>query len=137
MGCLRNGSSFLMLMCISLGCSNADDAGKLRLYEVTGDVFVNGEPVDNGAITLDPVDGKGGVYSSQIQSGKYSMQASAGKKRVSITATRPSDKLGPDGKPMPKQYLPPRFNAKTKLAAEVKSSGKNFFEFKLEVDKKK
>lgn len=137
MGCLRNGSIFLMLTCISLGCLNADDKRRSLLYEVTGEVFVNGELVDNGAITLDPIDGKGGVYSSQIQAGKYSMQASAGKKRVSITASRPSDKLGPDGKPMSKQYLPPRFNAKTKLAAEIKSSGKNFFEFKLEVDKLK
>jgi len=132
--CMRTSSVFLILLSLSCGCSNADGSGQPALYEVTGEVLVNGDPVDEGAITLDPADGKGGVYSAQIQSGKFSLKASAGSKRVSITASRPSEDLGPDGKPMPRQYLPPRYNAKTKLTAEVSATGENFLEFKLDGD---
>lgn len=135
MNCVRSWPLFAVLVSISLGCLNTEDQSRPILYDVTGEVFVNEKLLTNGAITLDPADGKGGVYSAQIQAGKFSMKASAGKKRVSVIASRPSDKLGPDGKPMPKQYLPPRFNAKTKLTAEVNPTNKNFFEFKLEVDK--
>lgn len=120
--------------CISLGCSNSDNLDAPVLYDVTGEVFVNGEPLTNGAITLEPVDGKGGVYGEQIQDGQFMIKASAGEKRVSITASRPSNELGPDGKPMDEQFLPAEYNAKTKLTAAVSPNEKNVLEFKIELD---
>ncbi len=120
--------------CLSSGCSNSDNLDAPVLYDVTGEVFVNGEPLTNGAITLEPADGKGGVYGEQIQSGQFLIKASAGEKRVSITASRPSNELGPDGKPMDEQFLPAEYNAKTKLTAAVSPNEKNVLEFKIEMD---
>ncbi len=120
--------------CLSSGCSNSDNKDAPVLYDVTGEVFVNGKPLTNGSITLEPADGKGGVYGEQIQAGHFLIKASAGEKRVSITASRPSNELGPDGKPMDEQFIPAQYNAKTKLTTKVSPNQKNVFEFKIEMD---
>tara|TARA_R110002095_G_scaffold198174_1_gene177596 strand:+ start:765 stop:1133 length:369 start_codon:yes stop_codon:yes gene_type:complete len=122
-----------MLLCISSGCSRTEVPASL--YDAAGEVFVNEKPLESGTITFEPADGKGSVYSGQIQAGHFSVKTSAGQKRVSLTASRPSKNLGPDGKPMSEQYLPARYNAKTKLTAEVSPDGANAFEFKIKVEK--
>lgn len=132
MNFLRVCVALIGLAYLSSGCSNSDNQNAPVLYDVTGAVFVNGEPLTNGAITLEPADGKGGVYGEQIQDGQFLIKASAGEKRVSITASRPSNELGPDGKPMDEQFLPAEYNAKTKLTAAVSPSEKNVLEFKIE-----
>jgi len=121
-------SVLIVLACISLGCSDSDAPA---LYDVAGEVVVDGEPLADGAITLEPADGKGGVYGERIQAGTFALKASAGEKRVSITAARPSDDIGPDGKPMSEQYIPARYNAKTELTARVEVDGENRFMFEL------
>lgn len=134
MNLLRIYLVFIGVACLLLGCSNSENQNGPVLYDVTGEVFVNGKLLANGAITLEPADGKGGVYGEQIQAGHFLVKASAGEKRVSITASRPSDELGPDGKPMDEQFIPARYNAKTKLSAEVSPNEKNIFEFKIDAD---
>lgn len=135
MDCLRICLVLIGLACLSSGCSDSGNQDEPVLYDITGEVLVNGEPLAAGAIMLEPADGKGGVYGGQIQAGHFLIKASAGEKRVSITASRPSDQLGPDGKPMDEQFLPAEYNAKTKLTAKVSPDEQNVLDFKIETKK--
>ena len=129
---LRAFSVLIVLVCVSFGCSKTEEGASL--FDVTGEVFVDGKRLENGSITLEPADGRGGVYGEQIQNGRFELKAEAGKKKVSIFASRPSEELGPDGEPMDEQYLPKQYNTKTTLTLNVNAEGENVSEFKLKVD---
>ena len=101
------------------------------LYEVTGAVTVDGEGLGQGYIAFDPADGKGDAYSGEVIAGQFSLTIEDGPKVVSIRAYRPSDRPGPGGSENFDQYLPPRYNMQSELAADVKADGANTFHFDL------
>lgn len=103
--------------------------GEPPTYAVTGAVTYNGTAVAEGDITLVPEDRSLGSEGGKIKDGTYSVKARAGKKRVEIRAARVV-KQGPMG-PVYEDYIPTEFNAQSKLTADVKSDGKNEFDFHL------
>jgi hypothetical protein len=103
-------------------------------YEVTGTVTVGGEPLAAGAITFEPADGKGSVYEGLIRDGRYEVKVAAGTKLVRIIGMKNTGEIGPDGQPLPSQFLPPRYNTKSKLTAEVKPA-RNELPFELPTGK--
>lgn len=110
--------------------------------EVTGDVQFNGQPLANGLIHFEPIDGKGTSAARQIKDGKYEFAADSqmkpGKYKVSIRATPPDSGLDADaamnGGPQ-KPFvdpIPKKYSDNTELTAEVTSDGPNELDFDLQ-----
>ena len=103
-------------------------------YPVTGTVMVDGEPLNEGAITFDPADGKGGVYGGPISSGRYDVKVAAGAKKVSIHGMKQLGAIGPDGKPMASQFLPQKYTDGRELTATIEPR-RNELSFELSTKK--
>jgi len=92
------------------------------MYDVSGDVSFDGQPVEDGYIKFAPDDKTLGPDAVPIKGGKYSGKVKGGKHKVEITAVRETGKTlpGPNG-PEPEKagYIPEKYNANTTLTAEV------------------
>jgi hypothetical protein len=129
----------MTLVGLATGCQ-----GKDKLYPVTGKVTFDGKPVEDGHIVFRSA-GNAGGQSGEVVDGEFEFEATAGKKSVYITASRPINSSALTGsardteEKMKKamggssreQYIPDRYNVKTTLEAEVAPSGPNQFTFKL------
>jgi len=104
-------------LAVHVGCSGG--SGLPAAYPVAGLVTVDGEPLNEGTITFEPADGKGGVYGGPIRAGRYDVKVASGPKKVSIIGMKDLGVLGPDGKPAPSQFLPAKYNTRTELTAAV------------------
>ncbi len=110
---------------------------------VSGTVTLDGQPLAQGRIQFEPIEGsRWGRQSSRsldIKDGKYAIDRAMGpvpgKYKVSISS-RPPIKLdpneppGPAPKPEPEK-VPAEFNTKTTLTKEVVGEGENVFNFDL------
>ncbi len=112
------------------GCSSSDDAA------VTGAVTLDGKPVETGAITFMPTDGKSRVTGTQIKAGKYSAKVPLGVQRVEIHAPKVvgHKKMynAPDSplEEITDEALPPKYHSQSELQLEVKA-GENQKDFSL------
>jgi hypothetical protein len=125
------------------GCGGPDD---LPREAVSGSVSVDGNPVKVAVITFLPdsadVPTQGG---GTVTDGKYSIPRAQGlvpgKYRIVITSPEDKPKVvvdeghnnnAPGMKPIPaKQVIPPQYNDKTLLTAEVRAGVSNVFVFNL------
>ena len=124
---MRNASLLFVLLLVSFGC----DSGP-RLYEITGKVTFDGTPVAKGDITLRPEKTSTAPQGATIKDGSFQMKANEGKYKVEIISTRVvPGKKGPMGEDAIEEFIPEKYNTKTTLGAEVKSSGKNELIFEL------
>jgi hypothetical protein len=125
----------LALVLISLaGCSGRP--------AVQGTVTFDGASVDDGAISFVPAGGAGsaGPVGVKVADGKYTIGGdrglAPGSYRVEITWKKKTGKTVPTpGDPavqMPetKQVIPPRYNTRTELTADI-TSGSNTKDFEL------
>ena len=94
---------------------------------VSGDVTVNGHPLESGIISYAPADGQAPQATAAVQNGKYRLKTVPGKAWVQISAPVVTGKRkeynGPDA-PMvdvSEESLPERYNAKTELTVDLKS----------------
>ncbi|MDY3552496.1 hypothetical protein R5W24_001579 [Gemmata sp. JC717] len=108
-----------------VGCSDGPD-----LADVSGTVSYDGKPLDDGAITFVPADGKGGTAGGVIKDGKYTAaRVPTGHTKVVISGSKVVGKKKvyptPNSPEMPvtAELLPPKYSdpAKTELTHEVKS----------------
>jgi hypothetical protein len=118
------------------GCSD----GKVV---VRGTVAVDGQPIDEGMISLEPADGQGPTTGGLIKAGKYELTGNAavspGDKIVRIVGLRQTGKMVEAGPPAPKgtlipqmeQCVPSQYNDKSQLRAEVTPGMANTHDFKL------
>ncbi|MFH1924018.1 MAG: hypothetical protein ABIP48_29540 [Planctomycetota bacterium] len=126
-----------VLLVVIAGCDGSNRAG------VTGEVTLDGQPVEDGTISFVP---SGGAAAwGDIKGGRYSISAAegpgVGTSRVEIRWDRKTGKKSPAVPPAPpdtmieetEEAVPARYNAESELKAEVKS-GKNTFDFKLEAE---
>jgi hypothetical protein len=99
-------------------------------------VHCDGQPVEDGEILFAPVVKGIAPCAGRIDHGSYDVWVTAGKKRVEIRASREvaGGKPNPMG-PVYHDYIPERYNARTKLAADVKPDGNNRFDFELKSGK--
>jgi len=84
----------LILLFAGLGCGGSTTT-------VSGEVSLDGTPVENGTITFEPADQKGPVMGGPITNGRYVVTGPPGKKNVLVTASRPTGKKIPAGSPAP------------------------------------
>ena len=139
---LGHGALVLIVGLLGSGCGEGDE---LPREAVSGTVNLDGKPLEKGTIQFTPV-GQGSQGAAvqgggMIESGKYSIPRDRGlvpgEYQVAIFsggAGRPAvGKNGPvTGGPAPtKETIPPKYNAQSKLKAEVKKGGPNDFPFDL------
>jgi hypothetical protein len=123
------------------GCSGGDDR-----VEVTGTVTLKGNPIKDGTISFEPLDGQktratatveGGNFSipkeSGLSPGKYLIRISAGDGRTAVNPVDPDHPPGPGGGTniISKELVPSDWNVNSKQERTV-TPGKdapNRFEF--------
>jgi hypothetical protein len=121
---------------IQTGCSSDKSRGA-----VSGQVKLDGKPIERGSILLSPMEGvKGEPASGEIAAGRYQLSGKAapavGWNRVDIHALRKTGRTVP--KPLPMhgtmeeevEAVAPRFNAESTLKVEIKP-GENTADFEV------
>ncbi len=108
---------------------------------IEGTVTFDGKPLAAGQISFLPVPGtKGPTAGATIEDGAFTIASAggtfAGKFRVEITATRPSNRKAMDHETgqmvnVPLQFILAKYNVQSQLTAEVKSGEANRFTFEL------
>lgn len=139
----------LLLLPLLAGCGRTV-SGPPRAA-VDGNVIVGGEPLRAGVIGFFPADGKQGpaVYAT-IREGHYALRQAEGpvlgRHRVEINSAVESDPVAAAGDReealtqhirkhgplLPRVRIPEQFNRRSTLTAEVKGSGVNTLDFRLE-----
>ncbi|WP_254507951.1 hypothetical protein [Anatilimnocola floriformis] len=129
--CMRDLSGMLLGAALLLtGCGASDGTVK-----VTGQVMFQDQPIPEGEILFTPADGKTASVAAKIEQGKFICEVPTGPVQVSVTAFRAVpgkfDLSNPGQQnPLLEMYIPPQFNSKTQLRAEISSANKDL-EFKL------
>jgi len=129
----------LFTLGLAVGCANDPNARQA----VSGTVYFQGQPLDQGSIHFIPIERLPSESGAGIENGAYTVPRDRGlvpgKYKVVIASY---DRTGPKvqsdempGEPSAKQFkerIPAKYNHKTMLTAEVKGNGKNVFDFKLD-----
>ncbi len=112
-------------------------------FPVAGEVTFDGKPVEQGTISLEPVDRQGPTTGGKIINGKYRLEGDAaplpGKKTVRISASRKTGRkisagsLAQKGEMVEEieRYIPDIYNKKTTLTCEIGSQATNQIDFHL------
>jgi hypothetical protein len=133
---------FAAAVVVAVGCSGSGD----RL-EVSGNVKLMGEPIEDGVIQFAPHDKTlGSSNGAQIRKGEYKIPRGQGLKpgkyRVTITSGDPNVSLAPvtdDAAPGPSKRnplaidrIPEDWNLKSNHDVDITSSGPNKFDFDID-----
>ncbi len=130
--------SIALLLIALAGCGKRSGLDKVI---VNGSVSYQNEPIENGQIRFYPLDGTpGSISGASIKDGKYTAKAKDGvpvcKHEVRIEGYRPQSSADDDlltagqGKPRKKpkdprgQYIPAKYNERSKLVVEVNKDNK-------------
>lgn len=123
------GPLLLVLPCLA-GC------GGERVYEVSGTVTLNEQPLEHGQILLSDAAGTAATAYGEITDGRYRLQTPAGTKQVRITALQETGRTKAEGMgmlvPETVELIPPRYNTQTELTIEVAAEGPQEFHFDLQ-----
>jgi hypothetical protein len=131
----------LLLAAVALGTLSGCGDPRNR-QEITGEVKLKGQPVEDGVINFAPLDGQETRDGAQIVKGKYRIPKekglSPGRYRVAIYAGNGMSGEGnasPDspnaGKMQTGERVPPDYNEKSKVVKEVTKEGPNRFDFDI------
>jgi hypothetical protein len=136
----RNASRLLFpaLVALIAGCSEPDPLGRV---EVTGEVLVDGRPLDAGAIMLEPgPSGPPTAVGSTIRAGAFAIDRSEGPApgtyRVRIYASSreqaPPPRGASDRKPRAMiERIPEDYNAKSTRMIEIRADESNHLRFDI------
>jgi len=110
---------------------------------VRGAVKVDGQPIEEGSISLEPADGQGPTTGGIIKEGKYELTGNAavapGHKIVRIVGLRKTGKMVEAGPPAPKgtlipqmeQCVPSHYNDQSQLRVDVTPGKPNTHDFAI------
>jgi hypothetical protein len=93
---------------------------------VEGTVTLNGQPIESGAMSFRPLDGKTPTVGCFITAGRFRLQVPIGSMRVEISAMEKSGKGVSTAQGAPVEVdlvteaIPERYNAKSELVMDVK-----------------
>jgi hypothetical protein len=127
-----------LMICTAHGCGVRSDK-----LSVSGEVTLNGAPLDGGSIRFTSLDGEKVISSgAMVQKGKYEVPQQyglpPGKYHVVISA--PDTKAAPvmrratpggPGIPVAPDRIPPEYNSQSKQTIEVTPGGDNHFVFSI------
>jgi hypothetical protein len=136
-GSVVHGLAILGLFAIT-GCGSGDG---LNRKMISGTVTCDGKPVSAGSILFEPDTYESGTaVGATIRDGRFSISERDGpvpgsyKVRIYMSSgiQAPPVKGQTDRSPRPMvEFLPERFNSKTRLRADVSETGPNRFQFDL------
>lgn len=115
--------------CLLSGCGNPTAT-------VSGEVTLDGKPLEDGIIVYDPSDGKNTAAQGKIEAGKYSVLTVPSSATVKISAQRVVGKRPDSDAPNAtlieiwEEQIPERYNTETELKFEVQV-GKNTKDWKI------
>ena len=124
---------------VGAGCGRSDDG--LPRQAVSGQVTLDGQPIAQGMITFEPIDGSEHAASAIIQDGAYQIDRAdgplPGTHRVTVWSRRPTGRTYPHPDDPERtvaqtvEAVPARYNLQSELSAEVVEDGSNAFAFAL------
>ena len=126
------------------GCGGGDG---LNRQAITGVVTVDAAPIPNGSVTFEPLFQGGIGGGAVISQGKFSISRAEGlppgKYRISVTGDDGTGFGVSEGKmpgdeimPAKKQLVPASWNSKSKHEIEIKDTGSNALEIKIDSKEK-
>ncbi len=123
-----------MLVTQLAGCSGAEGGRR----KITGEISFDGQPLEGGWIYFRPL-GKGPSAAGQIADGSFAIPAKkglpAGTYQVAIEYLKPTGRMQKayTGEQIEEkqQVIPPQFNERTELTADVQASGVTHLTFDL------
>ena len=98
MRCMMALLGVALALSTGLGCGS-------KVTTVTGDVTLDGTPVENGTITFEPADKSGPTFGGPIVKGKYEATGEPGKKNVFVKSFRLTGKRVTVNQPGSKPFL--------------------------------
>ena len=101
-----------------------------ELFPVTGTVNMDGQPLADGVITLDPAAGNGVPAMGGIKDGKFNMEAAAGTYFVRFSATEITSEKDEYGEPVSRSLIGDEFNANSTIGATIEK-GPNTLTFEI------
>jgi hypothetical protein len=130
-------TSFLgaLTLLAATGCGPDRGYDGPERFPLSGQVTFDGRPVDGGSISFIPKDKDGRVSGGQLVQGRYDvpaeMGANAGAYQVQIRWPQPTGKKHWDEDtfqvvPEFKETMPPKFNSKSDLTADVTATKLEF-----------
>jgi len=133
-------SAFTAMLLVTPCVSGCGGDGRVV---ISGNITLDGKPVEKGSITFQPEDGIGPGTGTEIKGGRYEITgvaaATLGRKKVTITAVRKTGKQIAAGMPFPpgtmideEVIVPPRgIRPAPTYPAEVMAGKNNEFDFNL------
>lgn len=129
----------LLVTPLITGCGKSTD-GRVA---VSGEVTLDGQPLDRGSIEFHPKAAGGTMTGGTIENGTFTIAAEQGPKPGSYevrvfaasggAAADPNEPPGPESQAKPAtERIPARFNVKSELTAEVGPDGDAGMKFALE-----
>jgi hypothetical protein len=134
----------LSLICLLIpafaicGCAEANPLGRLP---ISGEVSLDGQPIDNGSIQFAPTDTQGGIASGAlITNGTYNIAAEQGLTPGIYTVRISAPEGGvatddPGGETeglVATERIPAEYNSESKHTVEVKAGDSNTFNFRID-----
>ena len=115
-----------LTLLIVTGCGGSWDSRIPKRYIVTGKVTLDGKPLEKASIIFSSAaDAQLGISASgEVVNGQYKIIATPGTKAVKIS------NISEVKKNVFKNLIPPKYNSKTSLEAEI-SEENNEFDFEL------
>lgn len=110
--------------------------------QVTGTVTLDGQPLETGMISFEPIGGDGQSAGGGIKDGRYTLDASPGEMRVAIRANKVVGKTKlyntPDSPTIDKveEIIPARYYAPSELKVTLKPGSNENVNFELTTKKK-
>jgi hypothetical protein len=123
----------LLVVCLFAYACTPPSPHQEQTYPVSGTVTLDGAPLADGEINFITRE-TAALDVLPIKNGKFEGQAKAGKRRVEIKAFREEEVVpmpGADPQRTRVNYIPPQYNANSKLTAEVTPDGANQFTFEV------
>jgi hypothetical protein len=140
---LENVTSAPLPRCLALACVlvgfTAGCGGKPPI-RIDGNVTLDGEPLAEGSISFEPVDGQGTVTGGPITAGRYTVEGdpafTPGEKRVRIVGVRKTGRRLPNPEAKGEfideveMHIPREYNTDSQLTVRI-AEGPNQHDFQL------
>lgn len=139
---LRTGFVLLAALSLLAGCSDQYQGR----FAVSGKVALNGQPLKDGIVMFEPLDGQDtggtamldeGTYTipreNGLKTGKYRVRVTAGDGKTAVNPVNPDEPPGPTGggNIISKDLVPASWNIQSKQEVTVKPDGPNTFDFDI------
>jgi hypothetical protein len=128
----------LAFACLLLGLTTGCGKPPIR---IEGNVALDGEPVADGSISFEPVDGQGSVTGGTIAAGRYVIEGdpafTPGEKVVRIVGVRKTGRKLPNPEAKGEfideveMHIPSEYNTDSQLTVKI-TEGPNTHDFKLQ-----